>query len=153
LVKRDATHLVVEQSERLLQMPRDGLSLSIGVGREIDQLRPRRGFFQIADSILLRGNDLIRRLVAVRAVEPELSLGKVAYMAHARLHRVARSQEFVDGLRLLRAFHDDECGPSALAGRLAVDRSRLAACRPRSPGRLRSRLLSSRGSGCRSRLA
>ena len=120
LVEGDAADPVVGQVEGLLQVPGDGFAFAVGVGREIDHAGLRRGSLELADRLLLGRHDFVRRLVAVRDVEPELALGQVAHVPHARLDDVARAEELVDRLGLLRALDDHERREGRRLARLAI---------------------------------
>ena len=87
-VKGDAADPVVGKVEGLLQVPGDRLALAVGVGRQVDDVGPGGLALQIADRVFLGRNDFIGRRVAMRHIQAELALGKVADMTHARLDDV-----------------------------------------------------------------
>ena len=136
LVKGHAADPVVGEVERLLEVPGDGLPLAIRVGRQIDDLGPGGVAAEVADRVFLGRDDLIRGRVPVGDVEPELALGEVADVAHARLDDELGAQEFIDRLGLLGALDDHQRGAVAPRGR--------------SLGRLGARGLAGRRLGARS---
>jgi hypothetical protein len=62
-----------------------------------------------AASFLAAGDHFVRRLEAFLDVDADLALREVAHVPHRGHDLVLRSQIFVDGLRLGRRFHHDEC--------------------------------------------
>ena len=75
LVESDAADAVVGQVEGLLQVPGDGFAFAVGVGGQIDDAGLGRGSLELADRIFFGRHNFVRRLVALRDIEPELALG------------------------------------------------------------------------------
>ncbi len=107
-VEGHAANAVVGQVECLLQVPGDGFAFAVRVGRQIDEPGLGGGSLELADRVFLGRHDFVRGLVALGDVEPELALGQVAHMAHARLHHIGRTEKLVDRLGLLGALDDHQ---------------------------------------------
>ena len=108
LVERHALRLAVRQLQQMLQMPADGLSLSIRVGGEIDSLALVSGGFQILDNILFSLDGAVVGGKISLHVHAKGALGQVTQVSHAGLDHVIRSQIFADGLCLCRGLHDNQ---------------------------------------------
>ena len=73
---------------------------------------------QVADRLLLGGDDFVGWRVALGDVQAELALGQVAHVPHARLDDIPGAQELVDRLGLLGLSTITSAGPRTIAGPL-----------------------------------
>ena len=87
-----------------------------------------RGALELGDRVFLGRHDFVRRLVALRDVEPELALGQVTHMAHAGLDHISGAEKLVDRLGLLGALDDHQGRPVAV-GRWVRNHRRIFAGR------------------------
>ena len=83
-------------------VPGNGFSLAVGVGREIDGVGLGCRVLQVADHFFLALDDFVMRGKVVGLIHTDFSGGQVAYMPDAGLHHVLVSQKFLDGLHLGR---------------------------------------------------
>ena len=120
LVEGDAANAVVGKVERLLQMPGDGFAFTVRVGGQIDHARLGRGPLEIGDRLFLGRHNFVRGFVALRDIKPELALGQVAHVAHARLHHISGTEKLVDRLGLLGALDDHQGGKVAVERRFGI---------------------------------
>ncbi len=98
----------IAQSERLGQMPGDGLALAIGVGREERRRRLLHGRAQIADLLLLALDELVLRGETVVDVDADLRLGQIADVAHGGEHDVLGTEKPGERSRLAGRLDDDQ---------------------------------------------
>ena len=108
LVEGHAHGLVVGQAEQLLQMPGDGLSLAVRVGREVDDVRLFRALFELGDDVLLALDRDIVRLEAVFYVHAHRALGQVTQVTHAGEDLEVLAQIFLYGSCFRRRLDDNE---------------------------------------------
>ena len=108
LVESHALGLVVRQIQQLLQVPRNGLSLAVRVGREIDGSGRFGALFQVGDHVgaILHGQ-ILRREVAVD-IDTHRALGQVAQMAHRGHDLIVAAQIFFDCSGLRRRLDDHQ---------------------------------------------
>ena len=108
LVESHALGLVVRQIQQLLQVPRNGLSLAVRVGREIDGSGRFGALFQVGDHVgaILHGQ-ILRREVAVN-IDAHRALGQVAQMAHRGHDLIVAAQIFFDCSGLRRRLDDHQ---------------------------------------------
>ena len=99
LVEGHPAGLLLGYSKHRLQVPGDGLSLSVRVGGQIDTLAVLGGLSQLRNGLFLILNILIVRLEGGH-VHAQLALGQVPHVAHGRLHLIVRSQIFSNGFCL-----------------------------------------------------
>ena len=109
LVEGDAAGLVVRQGQQLLQVPGDGLSLAVRVGREIDHGRLLAALLQVGYHVLLALDGDILRLKAVLYIHAHRALGQVPQVAHGGHDLVVAAQILLDGPGLGRGFDYDQC--------------------------------------------
>ncbi len=91
-------------------VPRDGLPLAVGVGRQKDGIRLLRRFLQFGDDLLLFGDDLIDGLKVIVNIDPQLAFGKVFDVSDRGLHLKFRAKVFLYGLHLGWGFNDNKRG-------------------------------------------
>jgi hypothetical protein len=101
--------LLVAAAELLGKMPSDGLSLAIGVGCDEDLVDSLGAVLEVLQNLLTARDHFIRRLETVVHIDAELAFGQVADVAHRGDDLVVPAEIFVDGLRLCRRFHHDQC--------------------------------------------
>ena len=89
-------------------MPRDGLSLAVRVGSEVDGVHLGGRFAQSLHDLFLALNDFVVRGEIVGFIHADAALGQVPDVAHAGLHQIAGAQKFLDGLHLGGRFDDNE---------------------------------------------
>jgi len=94
--------------ELLGNVPGDRLTLSVGVGGEVDFFLVLRGFFELVDDLLLAVDDLVFGLEVLLDVHAELGLRQVDDVPHRRLHLVIPSEILGERARLGRRFDDDQ---------------------------------------------
>ena len=99
-VEHDALRRLGLQLQRLLQVPCNGLSLAVFIGRQPHHLGFVHGFFQFAHQCTFVVANLVLWLVASRHVDAHLLLGQVSDVAVARLDGVVLAQELFYCLRL-----------------------------------------------------
>ena len=83
-------------------VPGDGFTFAVRVGREEDGLSFGRRFLQILHDFFFALDDLIARGEVVFFVHGDLTGRQVTDVAHAGLHHILAAQEFFDGLHLGR---------------------------------------------------
>ena len=110
LVERHALGLVIRQIQQLLQVPRNGLSLAVRVGREIDGSGRFRALFQVGDHVctFLHGQ-ILRRKIAVN-IHAHGALGQITQVAHRGYDVVVAAQIFFNGSGLRRRLDDHQIG-------------------------------------------
>ena len=110
LVERHALGLIVRQIQQLLQVPRNGLSLAVRVGREIDGAGRFGALFQVGDHVcaVLHGQ-VLRRKIAVN-VYAHGALGQVTQVAHRGHDVIVAAQIFLNGSGLRRRLDDHQIG-------------------------------------------
>ena len=106
LVKGDPVGLVIGDPQQLLEMPGDSLALPVRVGGQKDFSALLGRLLQVVDDLFLALDRLIIQREAVSHVHAQLALGKIAHMSHGRLHLIAGTQVFSDGLGLGGGLHD-----------------------------------------------
>ena len=74
------------QLQRLREVPGDGLSLAVLIGRQPDGLRIGSQFLQFGNSLLLIGRNLILRGETMLYIHAQLLFLQVADVAETRLH-------------------------------------------------------------------
>ena len=101
--------LLVPGAELFGQMPADRLPFAVGVGRDVDLGGAFRGVLQLLEDLLPARDDLVGRLESFLDVHTQLALGEVAHVPHRGHDLVVSAQIFIDGFRLRRRFHHDQC--------------------------------------------
>ena len=104
-MESDAVFSIFGQIKHLGQMPADGLSLTIGVGCQINIICFFRFFSEISHNICLILGNLIRRPEMIFNINTEAFFafdGKVADMSFTGYNGIVRSQVFSDCLGLCR---------------------------------------------------
>ena len=101
-VELDALDVLRLVLDDLGDVPGDGFSLAVGVGRKIDGIGLGGRVLKIPDHLFLALDDFIVRGKVVGLVHADFSGGQVADMPDAGLHHVFVSQKFLDGLHLGR---------------------------------------------------
>ena len=110
LVERHALGLVIRQIQQLLQVPRNGLSLAIRVGREIDGAGRFGALFQVGDHVCaVFHGQVLRRKIAVN-VYAHGALGQVTQVAHRGHDVIVAAQIFFNGSGLRRRLDDHQIG-------------------------------------------
>ena len=108
LVEGDPAGLAVRQVQQMLQVPGDGLALTVRVGGEIDHVRRLGGLFQVADDVLFPLDGLVDRLEIPLHIHAQGAFGQVPQVAHAGLDLKVLAQVFADGFGLRGRLHDDQ---------------------------------------------
>jgi hypothetical protein len=119
LVEDDAAEaLLAPDSQRLGEVPADGLPLAVGVGGQVDGLRLLGGGAQVVEDLALGGQDRVldgESPLGVDAADdvggvlrPLGVFGQVPDMAHGGHDPEVAAQVLVDGLRLGGRLDDDE---------------------------------------------
>ena len=112
LVEHDAVYgLGVEHAtlaQQLVQVPRNGLALAVGVSREVQRVGLLERAHNRVDMFFVAVDDLVIHAVAVRRVNGPFFGDQVADVTIGRQHREILAQVFLDGLGLGRRFNDDE---------------------------------------------
>ena len=91
-----------------LHVPRDGFTLTVRVGRDVDGLRGARRLLQFGDGLFLSGNRDVLRVEPILEVNTERLGGEIANVPNRRLHGIAGAQVLPNRLRFRRRFDDDE---------------------------------------------
>ena len=99
-IERNAVDLVVGNVQQCLQMPGDGLSLSIRVGCEIYLIALFGEGFQIANNVLFALYGLVDRREIMLKIHAHGALGQIPQMPHAGLHLIVTAEIFSDCLCL-----------------------------------------------------
>ena len=107
LVEDDTTRVLGLQSEHLVKVPADGLSLAVFIGSQPHHPCLVGLTLQLGHHLLLVGRHLIlwRERLLVHA---ERALLQVANVSVAGQHLVIITQELLDGLSLCRALHNHQ---------------------------------------------
>src|SRR6266404_143652 len=107
LVKENAPHwCTVFRLYLLRDMPRDGFTLAVRIGRQKYLARILRRALEIGDRLLLSRDGHVLRLEAVFDVDPHFLLGQIAHVTDRRAHFVGASEILPDRLRLRRRLDD-----------------------------------------------
>ena len=93
------------ESENLIKMPRNGLSLAVLITREPHHVGFLRLTLQSRHEFLLLGRNFIYRGKIIGNVDAEILLVKIADMSVARHHLVVITQKFFNGLCLGRRLY------------------------------------------------
>ena len=109
LVELDALDLELRALDLLGEMEGDRLAFAIGVGREQDGVDLLRGGLELLEDLLLALDDDVRLGEVVGDVDGVLLLRQILDVALRREDLVPGAQVLLDGLRLGRRLHDDEC--------------------------------------------
>ena len=99
-VKLDAFDILGFVADKFRHMPGNGLSLAVGVGREIYGIGLGSGRTEFADHIFFIVYNLVVRRKIVGFVHTKRAGRQVAHMANTGLHHVLRPQKLLDGLHL-----------------------------------------------------
>ncbi len=102
-LKRDSPRVLLLQSERLVEVPRYGLPLSVGIGREPDCPRVGGELLQLRDQLALTRRNHIFGLEAVLYIHAKLIVVQIPDVPFARLDDIFfLSQIFLNLLRFRR---------------------------------------------------
>ena len=106
LIKGHPVRLRFIQLQELRQVPADGLSLTIGVGRQVHIVAlfglGAQLFYQLAlalDILIVWGKVILH-------IHAHPGSRQVAHMAHRGHHFIVGAKVLLDGMRLGRGFHD-----------------------------------------------
>ena len=106
LVEHDAADGLLPRLNRLAQVPRDGLALTVGVGRQIQCVGFLHRLVELFDQgLLILGHDVLR-LEVVLDVDAERALGKVADVTDGCFHVVVAAKKAPDSPGLGRRLDD-----------------------------------------------
>ena len=108
LVEGDSLGFFVAEVQQVLQVPADGLTLTVRVGGQIYGVAGLGEFFQLIDKLLLTPDGAVVGLEVVLDIHAQLAFGQVTQMSHTGPDLVIRSQIFADGLGLGRGLHDHQ---------------------------------------------
>ena len=108
LVENDPPKLALGDSQRLGEVPRDGLALPVQVGGQEDEGRGLGVLAQCGEGPFPGGERLISGLEMVLDVHSQPPLGKVADMADGGQHDVIVAKVSIYGFRLGGRLDDDE---------------------------------------------
>ncbi len=108
LVEHDPVRLGLGHAQLLGEMPADRLPFAVRIRGDVQGADPFRGFLELVEHLLFRGQDTIVRLEVPLLVDAELALGQVADMSHRSLDDVARIQVLLDRLDLGGRLYDHE---------------------------------------------
>ncbi len=108
LMKLDAAFLRCINIQHIGQMPGNGLSLAVRVGREVNDIRALGFLANAGQNIAPSPNGDILHGKVVAGVYADLRFGQIADVPLRGLDLIALSQKFFDGLRLGRRFHDHQ---------------------------------------------
>ncbi len=109
LVEHQAADLLaVAGAELLREVPANGFTLAVGVGRDEDFCRLFCRGLQLGDDLLAAGDDFVRRLEPFVYCYPELAFRKIADVTHRGHDLVVLAEIFIDGLRLRRRLDHDQ---------------------------------------------
>ena len=104
----DLLVLEVTQLEGRDQMPGNGLSFAVRVGRQIDPVGLFDHFPESGQELALAADGDIFGFIIVVKVDSHLALGHIAHMAVAGRDFIIGAKEFLDGLHLGGRLHDDK---------------------------------------------
>ena len=108
LVEGDPVGLFIGNVQQFLQVPGDGLALTVRVGGQIHLSALLGCLFQGGDGLLLSLDGLVVGLESVFHVHAQLALGQVPDVTHGRHHLITRSKVLADGLGLGRGLYNDQ---------------------------------------------
>ena len=106
-MKDDTAGFALRKAQRLLQVPGDGLSFAVFIGRQPHGGSGLREFFEFGHHFLFVGRDNIFRGEPVGYVYAELVLFQVADVADGCLYQIFLSQVLLDGLHLPGALYNN----------------------------------------------
>ena len=107
-VELDAAGGMLVDAQHIGQMPGNGLALAVRVGGEIDLRGRARLLADAVEDVAASADGDVLRLEVVLRGNADLRFGKVAHMSLRGFHLIATAEEFGDGLRLGRGFHDHQ---------------------------------------------
>ena len=90
-------------------MPANRLTFAIRVGCDVDPVDASRSLSQFLDDLFSRGNGFVFRDESLVDVNTQLALGQISDVPHRRDNFEVSPEVLVDGLRLGRRFHDNQC--------------------------------------------
>ena len=96
------------RSSRLDEVPGDGLTLAIGVSRQVDLTRLLNALLELLDELRLVPRHEIRRREVGFDVDPKRALRQITNVAHRGLHGVAGAQVLADSPRFGWGLNDDQ---------------------------------------------
>ena len=128
-VKFDAVLAVLIEPQHRLQVPRDGLALTVGVGREIDAVGPLCLVHEAPDRLFLARRDDIARLEVLINGNAQRLLREVADVSARGVHAVLPLEIFGNGLCLGGRLYDDEIHKSSFRSDGAVTARSSIGCR------------------------
>ena len=105
-VKRDPLSLPVRQIQKLLQMPGNGLSLPVRVGRQVHGVRLGGVRLQLLDESFLAPDGDILGGEIVLQVYAHFALGQIPQVSHTGLDGISGTQIPSDGLCFRGGLHD-----------------------------------------------
>jgi len=88
-------------------MPGDGFSFAVRVGRQVNVFGVFGRFFQIRDGFLFGFDDVIGGLKILFQIDAQRTLRQVFDVSHGGQHMKILSQKFLDGFYFCGRFHDD----------------------------------------------
>ncbi len=89
-------------------MPRNGLTLTIGVSRHVNRFRLQRRATELGDDLLFARDNLVVGCKIMLDVDRVTTFGEITNMTHRCQHFVPFSKILFDGTRLGWGFHNDQ---------------------------------------------
>ena len=106
LVEDDALGPVDGEPQHFGEVPCDGFSFAVFIGRQPDGFRFGQ-LREFVDHLLLVARDFVDRFESLRDIDAEVLFGEVPDMAEARFDDEVLAEEFLDGLGLGGGLYDN----------------------------------------------
>ncbi len=108
LVKLDAAGILAFHVQRFFQMPCNGLSFAVRVGRKINAVGLLDGLLQRRQKVALSADRDVLWLESVLRIHAERALRQVTDVSLTGHDLIAGTEKFLNGVYFCRRLHDDE---------------------------------------------
>ena len=111
LIEADAGNLLFIGrilAKLIVEMPADGLTLTVRVSREINAVCLLGFLLQLAEELTLSPDGDVFRCIIMLHIHPEGALRHINEMPHCRIYRIIFSQKLADGLHLGGRLHNNQ---------------------------------------------
>ena len=108
LIELHSLAIILGQPENVREVPRNRLSLAVGVGREINIVAFFGKSLQLLDELFLALDDIILRRKMVFDVHAETRLRQIAHVSHGRNYLEIATEIFFDCFGFGRRLHNNQ---------------------------------------------